>query len=80
MADKIQIKRDSETGLYIATYVDRTLWIHHNQALGEWKILKPYAFKKPDGTYMSQHLGSYGRLYKAKDAVIRILNKKQEAL
>lgn len=73
MENEVQIKRESKTGLYIATYKDRTLWIHHNYALDEWEILEPYAFKKPDGSYRSKRLDSYARLYRAKEAVTRIL-------
>lgn len=80
MADKIQIKRDSGTGLYVATYKGRTLWIKHDYTIDAWNILEPWAIKNPDGSYRSQRLDTYGRLYKAKEAVIRILKGTQEEL
>lgn len=73
MADKVQIKRESETGLYIATYKCRELWIKHDYKIDAWHILEPWAIKNPDGSYRSKRLDSYGRLYRAKEAVTRIL-------
>lgn len=73
MANEIQIKRDSKLGIYTATYNGRTLWIKHDYRSDTWNILEPWAIKNPDGSYRSKRLDSCGRLYRAKEAVTRIL-------
>lgn len=73
MADEIKIKRDSQTGLYIATYNGRTLWIKHDYKCDTWDVEEPWATKNPDGTFKSKHLDSFDRLYRAKNYVVRVL-------
>ena len=73
MANEVQIKRDSKLGIYTATYNGRTLWIKHNYIGDTWDILEPWVYKSPDGFYKSKWIDSYGRLYRAKEAVTRIL-------
>lgn len=73
MENEVQIKRERETGLYIATYKGRELWIKHDYKSDAWHILEPWAIKNPDGSYRSKRLDSCGRLYRAKEGVTRIL-------
>ena len=70
---EVQIKKDTTTGVYVASYNGRTLWIKHDHRFDTWNILEPWAVKNPDGFYRSKHLDSFGRLYRAKEAVTRIL-------